>query len=211
MALSEKGESMFRNRMVCLILAVFICSALVVSCSKKSEDGGEEAAADETVIEDGATGAGSQPAATGAGAAASGIQPSEAPKIEGTPGAVQMIEDARKRDAEYQGEVVLKINEGGIQYNAIKSKSKCTIAKDCANTKYINAPKSEGDCACAAACTPFVVNKTEKKLREAANEKLCDQNDWYGATCPAPPCNFMGFDMYKCIDEICFGLAAGRN
>jgi hypothetical protein len=192
---------MFRNRMISLGFMVLACSLLIISCSKNSSD---EGIADDTAVVEGAPIAGST-------IAAAAIQPSTTSTIEGTPEAVKMVEDAKKKDAEYQGEVVLKITEGGIQYNAIKSKSKCETSKDCTNTKYANVPKIDRDCTCAAACTPFVVSKTDKKLREAANEKLCDQNDWYGATCPAPPCSFMGFDFYRCIDNVCFGMAAGRN
>jgi len=199
---------MFRNRMAYLVLAVFISALLVASCSKKSSD--EEGDAGEISMEENIVQGGTQ-AVGDPSAAVKSPPPSQPSSIEGTPEALKAVEDAKKKDADYKGEVVLKITEGGIQYNAIKSKSKCTTAKDCTNSKYANAPKIDRDCTCAAACTPFVVNKSEKNLREVANKKLCDQNDWYGATCPAPPCNFMGFDFYRCIDNVCFGMAAGRN
>ena len=186
---------MFRNKMLSLIFVIFISGFFVISCSKKSTDEADAAVVDDGVAVDSAPVV--NPITPNPNVAASAVAPSRASNIEGTPEAVKLVEDAKKKDAEYQGEVVLKIKEGGVQYNAIKSKSKCQTAQDCTYTKYANVPKIDRDCTCAAACTPFVVNRADKKLREEANEKLCDQNDWYGATCPAPPCSFMGFTEFQ--------------
>lgn len=111
----------------------------------------------------------------------------------------------------YADEVIDSKVEGAATFDLIKSKSPCKVKADCGFTKYINAPKSANDCKCAAACTPYVVNVTERDLRKATNEKYCSASDWYGPDCPAPPCSFMDFDSFRCADGVCEGLAAGRN
>jgi len=111
----------------------------------------------------------------------------------------------------YEDEVVKSEVEGGATFDIIKSKSPCKVPEDCTFSKYANAPKSADDCKCAAACTPDVVNKSERDLRKSSNEKYCSSSDWYGSDCPAPPCEFMDFDSFRCVDGVCEGLAAGRN
>lgn len=188
------------------IIVLTVCAALVLSagCTKSETLPDEEASAEE----------GLAPMAIPPPVGSAEMPPpTSGPVIEGNESAKQYVAKKRKEAEEvgYQGEVVLKVKEQGIEYNAIKSEYRCTTANDCTHTKYANVPANDGDCKCAAACTPFVVNTAEAARREAANKKFCDQKDWYGPLCPAPQCNFLGFDMFKCIDGLCFGLAAGRK
>jgi hypothetical protein len=121
------------------------------------------------------------------------------------------VAPAAVKPTPYEDEVVDSKVEGAATFDLIKSKSPCKMKSDCSFTKYHNAPKSADECKCVAGCTPYVVNVTERDLRKAANEKFCSASDWYGPDCPAPPCSFMDFDTFRCVDGVCEGQAAGRN
>ena len=95
---------------------------------------------------------------------------------------------------------------GAVTLSTVNSKFHCKVKKDCTFTKFTNAPKNESECACQTPCEPFIVNQTEKNIREASNKKLCDPNDWFGDECPAPACNFIEFDEFKCVDGLCVGI-----
>lgn len=99
---------------------------------------------------------------------------------------------------------------GGVRRATINSNFACRTKADCTSTKYSNAPGNADACGCQAGCTPFVVNNSEKARREAANKKLCSNKDWFGDECPAPPCGFIQFDNFACIDGKCVGYALGE-
>lgn len=111
---------------------------------------------------------------------------------------------------DYQGEVKKAWTEGSIQYDGIVSRFPCRSDHECTSTKFANAPAKEGDCTCAAPCTPYVVTVAEKERREASNKRLCDNTDWYGMRCPAPDCRFIEFEKFKCYEGRCAGLAMGK-
>ncbi len=109
----------------------------------------------------------------------------------------------------YEGHTVVRLSEGGVEIDAIESKFPCKSAEDCTSTKYANSPQSADDCACKAACTPFVVNKSEAEKRKAANETHCGPQQWFGPGCPAPECKFIEFEAFRCINGLCHGIAEG--
>ncbi len=111
----------------------------------------------------------------------------------------------------YEDAVTSHKTEGQADFDTIKSSYPCTAHADCTSTKFTNVPTSDADCQCATPCTPDVVNKAEKERRETANRRFCQDDDWYGPNCPAPPCSFLDFDEFKCLDGVCHGLAVGRN
>ncbi len=111
----------------------------------------------------------------------------------------------------YEGHTVLRLSEGGVEIDAIESKFPCKSADDCSSTKYANSPQSVDDCACKAACTPFVVNKPEAEKRKAANEAHCGPQQWFGPGCPAPECKFIEFEAFRCINGLCHGIAEGSK
>ncbi len=92
----------------------------------------------------------------------------------------------------------------------ISSNFPCKDGSDCTFTKFANVPKSEADCACLAACTPFVINVAERDRREAANREFCGDSARSGDGCPSPPCGFIAFDDFKCVDGKCVGYALGE-
>jgi len=89
----------------------------------------------------------------------------------------------------------------------ISSNFPCEDNSDCTFTKFPNVPKSEKDCACLAACTPFIINAAEKARREAANEKFCGEGKRTASGCPAPQCGFISFEKFVCVDGKCTGYA----
>lgn len=89
----------------------------------------------------------------------------------------------------------------------ISSNFPCKESSDCTFTKFANVPKAEADCACLAACTPFVTNMSEKTRREAANRKFCGEKRRSMGGCPSPPCGFITFEKFNCIDGRCTGYA----
>jgi hypothetical protein len=109
----------------------------------------------------------------------------------------------------YKGKVLNERSEGNVVLETIGSKYPCKTEDDCTQTKYANAPKAESECTCAAACTPFVVNKREKTAREDSNKKLCKVHHWYGPNCPAPGCKFDEFEEFDCVKGLCEGVAEG--
>ena len=111
----------------------------------------------------------------------------------------------------YEGTVTDKVTEGSVQFDTISTQFPCNTHSDCTSTTFENIPKSSDDCTCKAGCTPYVVNKTEMEKREAANKKYCTNRNWFGPHCPAPPCSFSEFDKFKCVDNLCQGLAMGKN
>ena len=89
----------------------------------------------------------------------------------------------------------------------ISSNFPCNESSDCTFTEFANVPKSEKDCACLAACTPFVINAAEKARREAANKKFCSEGHRSASGCPSPPCGFISFEDFECVDGKCTGYA----
>jgi len=99
---------------------------------------------------------------------------------------------------------------GDLRRAAIRSGFPCEQGPDCTFTKYANTPKTAEECACPAACTPFVVSVAERARREAANEKFCAGRRWPAEQCPAPPCGFVRFDDFECVEGRCMGYALGE-
>lgn len=99
---------------------------------------------------------------------------------------------------------------GGPRRATIESDYPCNLKTECTFTKFSNTPKNANECGCQAACTPFVVNKSEKDRREASNRKHCTNKDWFGDQCPTPSCGFIEFDDFECIDGKCVGHALGQ-
>lgn len=95
---------------------------------------------------------------------------------------------------------------GRADYSTVTSKSPCKTAADCTFSKYANAPKNAPECTCQAGCEPFVVNTAEAAARKETNERLCGPSSWFGPTCTAPPCNFIEYDQFKCVDGLCVGI-----
>ena len=75
----------------------------------------------------------------------------------------------------------------GLRRATIASNFPCEATADCTFTKFANTPKDDSECACLAACTPFVINVAEKNRREAANGKFCSGGRRAGEGCPPPP------------------------
>lgn len=95
---------------------------------------------------------------------------------------------------------------GRADYSTVTSRSPCRSASECTFSKYANVPKNAGECACQAACEPFVVTKTEEAVRKESNERLCGPSTWFGPTCTVLPCNFIEYDQFKCVDGFCLGV-----
>ena len=108
------------------------------------------------------------------------------------------------------GSVTPQATSGNVEVLPVESDFDCTDRNQCTSTKYSNSPKSDSECECAAACTPYVVNKAEADRREAANKRLCDTEDWYGDQCPAPECGFVEFESFSCVGGKCVGMAVGK-
>ena len=108
------------------------------------------------------------------------------------------------------GNVTPQATSGNVQVLPVESNFSCTDRNQCTSTKYSNAPKTDAECECAAACTPYVVNKAEAQRREESNKRLCDTEDWYGDQCPAPECGFVEFEAFKCVGGECVGMAMGK-
>lgn len=89
----------------------------------------------------------------------------------------------------------------------ISSNFPCKESSDCTFTKFANVPKSEKDCACLAACAPFVTNAAERDRREAANRRFCGEGERSASGCPSPPCGFISFEEFNCVDGRCTGHA----
>jgi hypothetical protein len=94
-----------------------------------------------------------------------------------------------------------------VRRATIRSNFPCKDGSDCTFTKFANVPKLEADCACLAACIPFVINVAEKDRRETANKKFCGEGERSGDGCPSPPCGFISFEEFKCVDGNCMGHA----
>ena len=119
--------------------------------------------------------------------------------------------DAHMAAAKLSGDSVTpQAASGNVQVVPVESKFPCKDRNECTSTKYSNSPKKDAECACAAACTPYVVSKAEAQRREAANKRLCNTSDWYGDQCPAPECSFMEFESFKCVGGKCVGMALGK-
>lgn len=111
------------------------------------------------------------------------------------------------KGAEVETSASPKSAVAGLRKAAIMSNFPCKDSSDCTFTNFANTPKSAGDCACLAACTPFVVNVAEKGRREAANKEFCNERVMSKDKCPAPPCGFIEFDDFRCVEGKCTGYA----
>jgi hypothetical protein len=94
-----------------------------------------------------------------------------------------------------------------VRKATIRSNFPCKDGSDCTFTKFANVPKLEADCACLAACIPFVINVAERDRRETANKKFCGEGKRSGDGCPSTPCGFISFEEFKCVDGRCMGHA----